>query len=91
MALRVCENVCDQAAAIPDEDLVEPARPAETLVSRILECDRLLVVEDGIGRVTNSIAVEDIVGGELDVFGEKESLPTTCFFDNFDIGIKAST
>ena len=91
MALRVCETVCDQAAAILDEDLVKPARPAEALVPRILESDRLLVIEDGVRCVTDAVCVEDIVGGELDVFGEKEPLPTTSFLNNFNIGKKAST
>ena len=44
MPLRVCKNVSKKLPAIANENLVKTPCPAKTLVSRILECNRLFVI-----------------------------------------------
>ena len=64
------------------EHLVETLRPTETLVPGIAERDRLLIVEHGRGRVADALALQDGVGGELDVLGEQVPLPATVALDD---------
>lgn len=79
----------NKLTAILNEDLVKTSSSPKPLIPRVLERDRLLIVEDGIGSIANSICVDNVVCGKLDVFGKKESLSTTSFLDNFYIREKS--
>ena len=71
-----------QAGTVVPEHLVEALRPTETLVPGIAERDGLLVVEHGRWRVADALALQDGVGGELDVLGEQMPLPAAVAFDD---------
>ena len=73
------------------EHLVEALRPTETLVPGIAERDGLLVVEHGRGRVADALALQDGVGGELDVLGEQVPLPAAVALDDLRGHEKART
>ena len=81
-ALGVGGDALGQPCSVVPKHLVEALRPTETLVPGIAERDGLLVVEHGRGRVADALALQDGVGGELDVLGEQVPLPAAVAFDD---------
>lgn len=75
--------------AVFNEDLIKASGSSKPLIPRIFECDRLLIVENSIGSIADSVSVNDVVGRKFDIFGKKESLPPASFFNNFDISEKS--
>lgn len=74
--LAAARTAAQQCAGILCVHLIEALAPAQTLIPRLTEMLRLLIVDDGIAAVADLTAADRTGDGELDILGQQMIIPS---------------